>query len=162
MDRRLLYLCSKSKITPIHPNLTDYTSNGWSLTYSATYPSRIASGNLWTLFKASPAVYCEIFVDNSSWEVTLTPPASGEYFFTGFSAMNFENPSFYRNGSGCTIKTYKNNVLTSTNSYVYSSGFSISAVKFDKIVLSGFYGGYQADDLCHGMGIMYLNGYVLK
>lgn len=153
-----------SKISPIHPNMTSNSSNDWSLTYSATYPSRVVSGALWYLFSSS-VHNCEIYVDNGSWLVTLTAPSNGVYFFTGFSKMVFLNgDGYYRNGTGCTVKTYKNGVQTSSNTYVYRSGLDLSASpkEFDTIKLSGFYGGYQADDLCHDVGKAYLNGYVLR
>ena len=152
-----------ARISPIHPNMTDYTSNGWSLTYSATYSSRIVAGQLWYLFKASTASSCELYVDNSTWLVTLTAPTTGIYFFTGFSKMVFASgDSYYRNGTGCTVTTYNGATQTSSNTYVYLNGFSIAAVPFTTITLTGFYGGYQADDLVHDVGIAYLNGYNIR
>lgn len=146
-----------------NPKMTSLTnSTGWTVTYSATYPSRVVRGAIWYLFGDGTHGTCEIYVDNSSWSVKLITPNLRPYILTKLGIMIGRTAGYYRNGTGCYVRVYRNGVVTALGKLVYTSGLTLSQpVMFDMLEYYGFYGGYQADDLCHDVGAIPLYGFQL-
>lgn len=136
------------------------TNDGWTLSYTATYPSRVASGALYVLFGDGTQGTCELYVDNSTWIVTLANNYLKPFLLTKILPMIGRTAGYYRNGTGCTVTLYRNGTSVYTSALVYTSGITLpSPIMFDTLKLTGFYGGYQADDLCHDVGALPLVGY---